>query len=347
MGLFNRISTSDSLEKALKKKRGNDTLSDKTVKKLTEKIQSASRDARLVGYNQVLIDGKYSKVQDKIKDVFRDALLNDSLDFIGKQIDNNLQPDLDTNFIDEIYLPLIIDSIRKKRQGANLYYFDDLNYLFSKALAGQIGNRAQAVVHMRKKADISQPHFSAVEYIKDKGKDFFIFYEPAHLSGGNEAGVDYGFNRLNEIFKVLSKRYSNLRVGFVEVGIQSSEADCGIFSLAFANTLSKLPHISQFAIGKLVYPTITQFYHVNSNARKERHKIGVSLEPTLIKHAHSINKLRLNIERNNGMDKDLKQEVYNRATKYAVTRDERTYSNSIELKRQAFFNKHLKSRLDN
>ncbi|MCW6030441.1 YopJ family acetyltransferase [Pantoea sp. JK] len=339
MGFFNKISSRDTLDEALAKKSGQSTISNKTVNKIKEKIKGENTlIAKQAAYYSVRDNPEFKSTHQSIVDVFRDAMLNDSLNLIESKLAANEQPDMDINFIDEIYLPEIIEGIKSKRKVVNLYYFGSIDELLSKALKGGIGTRAQAVVLMRRRGDISQHHFAAVDFIKKDNKNFFIFYESAFISGSPDNGSDYGFRELKKQLTTLTAKNHTLRVAYVEVGVQASPADCGIFALSFVSTLSKKPHTS-LSMLKMIKEDqlVTQIYQGDSYARAAPWKKCVGLPIEFLKHGHSVTRLMKNLEQEENVNYAIK--VGEKALSRTVTRGNLSYSNSIELKRQAFYKK--------
>lgn len=341
MGFFNKISNNDSLFQALAKKQSQSDISDKTVTKLTEKINNASVREQWDAYSDVK-KLKGDALREKMLSTFQNALLTSSRNTINHALDENLQHDTEINFIDEMYLPQIINSINAKRAGFNLRYFDDLNDLFNAAYGNQLGNSTQAVVRMKKKNDKSQIHYAALDYCRGGGNHFFMFYEPAMLSGNSNAGTDYGFSSLKDLHKVyLNKFYDKMRMSFTEMAIQSSPSDCGIFSLALANAIAKNTGVRKKMTMTMEPYKIKRFYqHGASNKIKfAGSKIAISVPESYLKHSNSISLLR-NLDTKlvvNKKDETLVQ----RAERHLVNRDGITYSNSIEDKRRYFFDRHL------
>lgn len=341
MGFFSKISKSDTLTQALAKKELQSDISIKTVTKLTEKIKNASQRQQWDAYtNTKLI--KHEVTRDKILSTFHNALREPSQRTISDGLANNLQHDTEINFIDEMYLPQIIESINAKRAGFNLRYFDDLNSLFNTAFNRGLGACAQAVVRMKRKGDKSQIHYAALDYVNEQGIHYFMFFEPATLSGNPDAGADYGYDQLKYLCEQYRKKhYDKMRVSFSEMGIQSSPADCGMFSLSLANTIAKRPVARNHMIKSMEPFKIINFYQKSVGARVKftSRKTALLFPESYLKHSNSISILK-SLDTTRVVNKK-GETLLQRAERHRVSRDGASYSNSIEEKRGYFFRKHV------
>lgn len=347
MGFFNKISKTDSLLQALAKKSDQSDISDKTVNKLSGIITRSPLQKQWDAYDRVkkMSDGT---VKEKMLNTFSSALLPSSHTRIKMGLAENFQHDTEINFIDEIYIPQIIKSINAKREGANLRYFDDLPDFFNTALNSGIGKNAQVVVRMKLKNDKAQIHYCAADYIFNNGVHYFMFYEPAALSESGEGGCDYGFRDMKKCFIDHKKKYEDrIRVAFIEMNIQSSPGDCGMFSLALANSISKRPIARNEFLKKIKPFTVNGFYQSSSHKRiiNTAKKEAILFPLDYVKHSNSISALAALAKENTAVKTALVNKkgetLMERAERHRVHREGASYSNSIEEKRGYFFRKHV------
>ncbi len=133
------------------------------------------------------------------------------------------------------------------------------------------------------------------------------------------------------------------RVGVIEMGIQKSPNDCAIFAVSTAKNLYKNNALSELMFAKLESrgAKFNRFYEASAKKMindPKRMKQKVDLPALFLKHSTSLSGVMLT---------DAKDEIVNKKGETLLKRIEMNYksmedfnySNSIELKREAYLNR--------
>ncbi|MBY0444360.1 MAG: hypothetical protein K2Q15_04020 [Burkholderiales bacterium] len=346
-----RINSSHSLRESILLKLDNKDISRKTEKKIASKISQIRNTStpmvfarEMISISNVLSGAKNHRVFEKIKCVIGDASLptvKRHADFLLKK---NIQSDDYSSMFDELMMSKLCKSEGVKHN-ANIVEFSSVDALFS-FLNENKGKDCdiKAVTKMARAGEKGESHYACIDVLR-RGSDLrMMVYDSAFIQMDNEAGTDHGFISLKES---ISSFYPQMRdgadrvsVGFMEMGIQRSPKDCAIFSISTANNLSREKVTSQKMLSSLTLGGLTRFYEQTAShvINDKESKTVATLPALFLKHSTSGSGIKNSNLKDivvNKKNNNLQKRVEDRY----VTRNGRSYSNSIEIKRQLYLNR--------
>lgn len=301
MSFFNKIQKNDSLDKAISRKKGQSSISDKTRRKLQDKVNHTKDISAYDTY--MLSCDKSSGVNEEILMCLRKAFLLKTYPKVISCLEKNVSPGESMNFTDEILMESIIKNIKKKAKysGINLSYYRNISS-FYEFLSDAKEGTGRGVIKMAGKDHRENAHFCALEYRIIKGRKYVLFMESARLQGTNEAGPDYGVMKLQGMAKQYFKENYPV-IAYFEMDVQRSAYDCAIYSLYTAthlqycegfingifNSLLNVP-VQLFKNGRI---NTVGLYWIRANGiLNTGSKQAVAMSIVLLKHAQSVKKIR-------------------------------------------------------
>lgn len=197
-------------------------------------------------------------------------------------------------------------------------------------------------------------HFAAFDYVcLPNGKSSLIGIDPARASG---MGAQKMFIQLNTIF---SKKFPDVKHVFIETDIQKSQADCGIFSLAFVKKMSQEKKIFDDLHNKNIHDSLPGLEDTSRVILAEN--AYDFLPASFMKHGHSRSTLNKFLQkRPEAIEEVMSQKISDETQRkftleswqsnYRVKREindkPKEMSRSIEFKRQKELNKLMPSHAD-
>lgn len=301
MSFFNKIQKNDSLDKAISRKKGQSSISDKTRRKLQDKV-NRTRDSSAYDTYMLSCD-KSSGINEEILMCLRKAFLLKAYPKVISCLEKNISPGESMNFTDEILMESIIKNLKKKAKysGLNLSYYRNISS-FYEFLSDAKEGTGRGVIKMAGKGHLENAHFCALEYRIIKGRKYVLFMESARLQGTSEAGPDYGVMKLQEMAKQYFKE--NLPViAYFEMDVQRSAYDCAIYSLYTATHLHYCNNFTNGIFNEMQNVSVQLYSNGRINItclywkRAERilhagSKYPVTIPIVLLKHAQSVKKMR-------------------------------------------------------
>ena len=233
MSFFNKIKSTDTLEKAIARKKGQSSISDKTRKKLQDKV-NITRDERVhVNY----LDARTAGTNDAVLSVLRRAMLVKTYAKVIACLEKNESPNDSMNYTVELLMENMIDHLKKKPkyQQSNINYFPSVSHFFEFLDKLKEGS-GQGVIKMSLKGRLDNSHFCALEYRIVQGRKYVVFFESARLQGTTEAGTDHGVKLLREL-SLKHFKSEMPTIAYLEMDVQRSASDCAIYALYTASHL--------------------------------------------------------------------------------------------------------------
>lgn len=275
-------------------------------------------------------------------------------------------------------MPAFIARANEKDKNLNAYFVrngineltDTLAHLTSKRVRS-----ARFVVNLKDQDEHVQYHFAAFDYRATRGGKASLIGVDSAIGVGPDITMpslraNYGATiMLDQLATTLRTRFPETAVIFMETNIQKSTTDCGMFSLAFVKKMSQ----EKSAFDKLHQKNIAG--QLGEDIRMDPDAAYKLLPPSFLKHAHARSTLAsFRARQREALDESsrtswskifsplhkdpMKQTVSKKrdasGKKYTleswaegrlVTREvnyeEKTFSRSIELKRQNEINKLL------
>lgn len=343
-----RINSGHTLAQAIFLKSNQNDVSSKTLNKLSEKIlavvNGGDKQITLKTLEQALrhVDSlKNTPAQEKMQKLLFDRYPGAALTFAEESLELNEQPGVLLSCADIRLMSSMIVAQRELHPKIKLNMFRSVDDLVRFVMKQAGPYQGQAVVSMARSDEQHEPHFAAVDIrVSPEGFRSMVVYDSGILQRNRELGVAHGYKSLVEGIRFLEKRLNVLinQVGFVEIGAQKSPSDCGVFALNTAIQNFKDESVTKWLIGKMDAnkQVMTRFYDTSAFGyiRDKHLKVGVTLPPKYHKHDHSISTLK---KMGDGSVNKRGESVSQRAEYFAVKRDGRVYSNSIEHKRIGYY----------
>ncbi|WP_455481311.1 YopJ/AvrA family T3SS effector serine/threonine acetyltransferase [Bartonella sp. B12(2025)] len=132
--------------------------------------------------------------------------------------------------IDLKMMPTLVGQANKKYPGINLQLTngsDHLTFLMKKAIDYKVQS-SRFIIHSE---DVGA-HFAVIDHRALGNKNSFIFFEPTKFDSEVQETL-----RMETLMAVKSRGLPNCHFSMVEMDIQRSMSECGIFSLALAKKL--------------------------------------------------------------------------------------------------------------
>ncbi|WP_455474751.1 YopJ/AvrA family T3SS effector serine/threonine acetyltransferase [Bartonella sp. B30(2025)] len=223
-------------------------------------------------------------------------------------------------------MPALVEQANKKYPEMNLQLANNpyhLAFLMKKAIDD--GVQSSRFIISSKETVI---HFAVIDYKALGDKNSFIFFEPTTFNG-----ILQDMLRMKTLMAVKSRELPNCHFSMVEMDIQRSSSECGIFSLALAKKL----HTESDRLRKMHEDNVENIL-CEPDMPLPSHKLDQYLPVTFYKHTQGKKRLEKYIESNPsavGEKINKKEEtIFERYDKNLVTtKENKTVSVSSHQKR--------------
>lgn len=346
--MLKRISHSHSLAEAISLKSDSCSVSNKTLRKISQRLISIKSDLPYRGYGGFALSMhnvtfslqkiKNQDVYEKISQLVGAQCCEDAYLYGKNLLLNNRQSTPESSAYDQLMLTMICH-VENKKYDTAIKDFSCLDTLFSYIQKKPV-SKLMAITRMARRNDESRGHFTCIAISKSKKELKIVIYEPGFLHDSILSATDYGVYCLCQLVEeyILQKKiaFTQVKVGIVEMGIQKSTSDCAIFFVSTATKLIKNPETSENLFQCLTHcgNQITYLYettaeHHISSLKVEKRRIA--LPAVFLKHSSS----STGVERESVSD-----EIVNKKgqmlTDRIKTHFTNNYSRSIEIKRLAY-----------
>ncbi|MGC3030417.1 YopJ/AvrA family T3SS effector serine/threonine acetyltransferase [Burkholderia sp. DN3021] len=193
--------------------------------------------------------------------------------------------------LDKKFMPGLVGSANLSKPGINLHYIENPTLISDKILESiNIGVGSERYIVNMGDDGI---HFAAFDYRLVDGKPSLLMFEPANFNFPSPVLLAF---RVNSALEKIDSQ--DVKFSMLEMNIQKSSNECGIFSLALAKKLHKeSDSVSELHRMNVAGNIPSAYDSFSSSAESDK-----LIPPSLYKHAQGRGRLAMYLESNRGSE---------------------------------------------